>query len=226
MAKRTAKNKIVMTSKITGILAVVVLLVGAMIAWKQYQGNKAAMEASRTTSVNAPYADESTPPSTDKPGKNEFDSYKVAADAPRYIFIPKISVEAIVKPMGLDGKGRIGAPANVHHAGWFTGSAKPGQPGAMIVDGHLSSWETAGIFYDLKKLKTGDIITIERGDGKKFDYKVAKTQTYAADNVDMGAVLQPINPGKFGLNLITCAGNVIKGTNDFDKRLVVFAEQK
>ena len=28
-----------------------------------------------------------------------------------------------------------------------------------------------------------------------------------------------------GLNLITCTGNLTQGTNDFDKRIVVFAEQ-
>ena len=56
-------------------------------------------------------------------------------------------------------------------------------------------------------------------------YKVIKTQTYDADNVDMAAVLAPVNPGTKALNLITCAGNVIKGTNQFDKRVVVYAQQ-
>jgi hypothetical protein len=39
----------------------------------------------------------------------------------------------------------------------------------------------------------------------------------------MSALLSPINAGKPGLNLITCTGDVIKGTNDFTERIVVFA---
>jgi hypothetical protein len=41
----------------------------------------------------------------------------------------------------------------------------------------------------------------------------------------MTAALSPINPHKPGLNLITCTGNVIAGTNEFSERIIVFAEQ-
>jgi hypothetical protein len=40
----------------------------------------------------------------------------------------------------------------------------------------------------------------------------------------MAAALSPINPAKPGLNLITCSGQVVKGTNEFNKRTVVFTE--
>jgi LPXTG-site transpeptidase (sortase) family protein len=131
----------------------------------------------------------------------------------------------MVKPLGLTAKNQIAAPNNVFDAGWYTGSAKPGQPGAMLIDGHVSSWTAHGIFYNLKKLQPGDKLQIQRGDGTTFTYKVVKSRVYDAAQVDMKAALSPVTTGKPGLNLITCDGSVIKGTSEFDKRLVVFTEQ-
>ena len=38
----------------------------------------------------------------------------------------------------------------------------------------------------------------------------------------MSQVLSPVNPTKPGLNLITCTGQVISGTSEFNERLVVY----
>jgi len=66
---------------------------------------------------------------------------------------------------------------------------------------------------------------VVRGDGTVLNYRVVKTQLYPADNVDMQAAITPVTAGKSGLNLITCAGQVKKGTSEFSKRVIVFAEQ-
>lgn len=225
MPKHTAKsNRLSVASRLLMLLAFIVFSVGAVISLHQYQENKAAVKDSQAEPLAAAPFTNSPAPATDKPQKSAFESYYVAADEPRYIFIPKIDVRAMVKHVGLDAAGRIGAPANVHDAGWYAKSAKPGQTGAMVIDGHLSSWDTDGIFYNLKQLKVGDLISIERGDGQTFDYKIIKTSTYNVAEVDMASVLKAANPDRPGLNVITCAGSVIKGTNDFDKRLVVFTE--
>jgi hypothetical protein len=63
------------------------------------------------------------------------------------------------------------------------------------------------------------------GDDSKINYKVTKSQTYSFANVDMNAVLSPVTSNTNGLNLITCTGDVIPGTNEFSQRVVVFAEQ-
>lgn len=219
MTRRNSRTKLLRLSKLFGVLAIVVLLIGIGVSWMQHNDNQ-------NEGVAAPEATSSEPaPSTEKRSDDEFKNYQVAPDAPRYIFIPKISVRAMVKPVGVNEANQIESPRNVFDTGWYTGSAKPGQPGAMVVDGHVSSWETHGVFYELKELKSGDTITVERGDGTVLTYKVAKSQTYDADKVDMAAALAPVNPDKPGLNLISCTGKVVKGTNDFDKRIVVFAEQ-
>jgi LPXTG-site transpeptidase (sortase) family protein len=164
-------------------------------------------------------------PSTTKPIPSAFASYTVASNLPRYIFIPKLSVQAIIKPLGLTATGQVATPNNVYDTGWYTKSNTPGQPGAAVIDGHVSSWTTNGVFYGLKSLQTGDAIQVELGDGAKINYTVIKKQVYGYQQVNMSALLSPIDAGKPGLNLITCTGDVIKGTNDFTERVVIFATE-
>lgn len=153
--------------------------------------------------------------------------YRTAADAPRIISVPKLGIQARVLKLGIDKKGAVAAPVSIHDAGWYDGSSKPGQPGAMLIDGHVHGPTQPGVFANLKNIKPGDEIAIERGDGKNFTYKVVKTKAYPADSMDMmGAALTPVTPGKPGLNLITCTGELDASGNHYKDRLVVFAEQK
>jgi sortase (surface protein transpeptidase) len=164
-------------------------------------------------------------PSTTKPSSQSLGQYAVAPDLPRYLKIPKLGVNARVMQVGVNTAGALGSPSNVFDTAWYTGSAKPGQPGATLIDGHVSSWTTHGVFYGIAGLVAGDNLQIVRGDGAVLNYRVVKTQLYPASNVDMKAAIAPVTAGKPGLNLITCAGQVKKGTTQFSKRVVVFAEQ-
>lgn len=172
-------------------------------------------------------ADEGTEsmPSTSKPTNNSLASYTVAPDMPRYLSIPDLDVRARVRHVGTNDKGQVAAPSNVHDTAWYNNSAKPGTPGAALIDGHVSSWTTKGVFYGLKQLSPGAIVEVERGDGQKLRYRVVKSQIYSADQVDMATALRPVTTGKEGLNLITCTGKVKKGTSEFEQRLVVFTER-
>jgi len=149
----------------------------------------------------------------------------VAPTLPRYLIIPKLGVDARILAVGVTANGALGTPANVFDTDWYDESAQPGQEGAMLIDGHISSWTTRGVFYGLNTLLPGDMIDIQGGNGAIFTYKVVKTQIYDANNVDMGAALSPIDPTKPGLNLISCTGDVISGTSKFNERIIVFATQ-
>jgi sortase (surface protein transpeptidase) len=167
----------------------------------------------------------SSVPSTTKPSNNAVRQYMVAPDLPRYIKIPKLGVNARVFQVGVTKTGALGTPSNVFDAAWYTGSAKPGQPGAMLIDGHVSGWTTHGVFYGLKKLVAGDTIQIQRGDGAVLTYKVIKSQVYPDNKVDMQAAVTTVTAGRPGLNLITCTGKIKPGTNEFNQRMIVFTEQ-
>lgn len=156
--------------------------------------------------------------------ENALENYKVAADNPRAIYIDKISVQARILPMGVDVSGAMQAPTNIYDTGWYTGSAKPGEAGAMVMDGHASQTGTHyGEFGRLEELNNGDIITIEKGDGTKLNYKVVHVEDDPLDKVDMNRLMTPYEGAAQGLNLITCAGDWTKDGKTLDHRILVFS---
>lgn len=210
---------------LTLVAAVIALLLGfGLSAYDWYDNYRTEQWANKLLAA-ANSGQDATVPSTNKPSPSEFTSYHVAADAPRYLFIGRINVGAVVRPLGVTTNGELATPNNVFDVGWYTGSSKPGKAGVTLMDGHVSSWTTHGVFYSLKSLVAGDHIHIELGSGTEIQYTVVRTKVYDRLNVDMSAVLSPVNPKRPGLNLITCTGDVIKGTNEFNQRIVVFAQQ-
>jgi sortase (surface protein transpeptidase) len=211
-------------------LAVAILVVGGGMSFAGYRANKlAALQAAKAsiatprdaTTTGANSAAASTAPVTD----DTLQSYQVAPDLARYIRIPKLNVMARVLQVGITKDGALATPTNVFDAAWYKNSAKPGQPGATLIDGHVSSWTTNGVFYGIKTLAAGDMIELEKGDGTKLQYTVVQTTAYPADAVDMNALQQPITAGKSGLNLITCGGKYDSSKGEFTQRISVYATQ-
>lgn len=164
-------------------------------------------------------------PSSTKPSPQVIAQYSVPPTNPKYIAIPVIGItNTPVRKLGLLKTGAIATPDNIYEAGWYAGSALPGHSGAMFIYGHVSSWAATGLFYNLKKLVAGDKIILTRGDNTIYRYQVVSTKSYPYNAVAMNQVLSPINPTKPGLNLMTCSGHVIAGTNEFSERLVVFTQ--
>lgn len=149
--------------------------------------------------------------------------YKTASTYPRVIRIAKTKTEARVLALNIAPTGALKAPANIFDAGWYKDSAKPGEQGAMVIDGHVSGPTQPGVFKKLGSLVAGDTIEIERGDGTKFTYTVTATKVFDADKLDMSSVMVPSVAGKPGLNIITCGGKFNKTTNKFEQRTVVYS---
>ena len=207
---------------ITG-LAVIVFLIGIATGLSQWHSNQVITAHAAKLVYDANHNISHQAPATVKPAPSAFANYQVAPDEPRYIFIPSINIAAIIGQLGLTAEGQLGSPDNVYDTDWYNGSSLPGRSGATVIDGHVSSWTADGVFYNLKLLQPGAKIQIEKGDGTLITYQVVTKQIYNYQNVDMKALLAPVNPGSPGLNLITCTGEVIPGTNEFNQRLVVFA---
>lgn len=167
--------------------------------------------------------DGSTPPSTEKPSAAAIRSYTVAPQNPRYIDIPSLKVHARVLAMTVDKHNELQSPYGIYDGGWYTGSSLPGQPGAMLVDGHSGIGNTHGIFHELPRLTIGAHIAITRGDGKQYVYTVVKKEIVDASKVDMSTLLVSQDSSKPGLNLITCAGDWIPGTFSLKQRALVYA---
>lgn len=203
-------------------MAVVVFLAGIVVALYQLKTVR-AVEA-QTTHQSSSVRATSPPPDETPPDQNFRSSYTVPPDEPRFIDIPKISAFGRITKLGVDKTNQLQAPNNIFDAGWYKNSSKPADAGgAVLIDGHVSGPTKKGIFYNLNQLQAGDLINITRGDQQVFTFKVVKTQTYDAGDVDMAAALTPAVAGKLGLNLMTCTGKFDSQIDQYKQRLVVFA---
>ena len=135
--------------------------------------------------------------------------YTVAANRPRYMTIEKLGVynarilEVSVKNSQLD------VPASIFDAGWYNESSIPGNGGVSIFDGHNGGPTKTGIFKNLPNLIAGDIITIEMGDGQKFNYRVYDNKTVALDQADEEMKNIRVTPvqGTESISIISCSGD-------------------
>jgi hypothetical protein len=169
-------------------------------------------------------ADELSQLSEDRIPQAVVDSYSVSPDIPKYISIPKISIDKTrILRMGMDENGLIKTPRNMWDTGWYEGSAKPGDTtGAMLIVGHVSGPTEGGVFYNLYRLSIDDQITITGGDGRLSNYKVVSKEE-VSDGMNINNYLISKKTDKPGLTLMTSSGELNPKTKEYDRRIAVFA---
>lgn len=136
-------------------------------------------------------------------------NHVVADNEPRYMSIPKLGVKkARIISIGVNSKGELGTPPNIFDVGWYRDSSTPGNGGTAIYDGHNGGPTKEGVFKHIPELVEGDIITIERGDGTVFDYKVVNNVTLPVSKANnrMAWASRSPAPGQESISIITCTG--------------------
>lgn len=151
-------------------------------------------------------------------------SYAIPGKPVRLI-IPAIGVDAHIQSVGLSwhDDGTMGVPTNFTDVAWYNKGPLPGEPGSAVIDGHLDGRDTPkAVFYDLGKLKAGDLVEVVDARGTTLRFRVVGTKTYDynAPTTDVFAG----DPSKMRLNLITCAGDWMKAQKIYTQRIVVFTE--
>lgn len=154
---------------------------------------------------------------------SDLQNHNVKADEPRLLVIKSINVKSRVLSMGVKSNNQLKSPNNIYDTAWYNGSSKPGQVGAVLIDGHVSGPTKPGVFKRLNTLKSADMITIENGAKKKFDYMVKKVETTPVSDVNMVKAMQPYGDSEQGLNLITCGGTFSKSSQQYSHRTIVYA---
>lgn len=205
-------------------MAGMLLVAGGYVAFSSIRTNdhvKAQVQQLQSAAENSDDAGDT--PTAEKPSAAAVSNYTVAPLMARYLDVPKLSIHARVRPLGIKNDNTLKAPSNGYDVGWYDASSRPGENGAMLIDGHSNVLGTRAVFANLGKLATGDILKVTRGDGVVVVYKVRTVQTVDDDKVDMSSLLVSADTAKPGLNLITCAGDVIPGTLHLDKRTLVRA---
>ena len=143
---------------------------------------------------------------------------------PYKIRIGELGIDAFVQKMGIDQKGSIAVPTNIHLAGWYATSAVVGTEGISVIVGHVTGKQTDGIFKRLDELKPEDIIEIERGDGKRYTYQVIESKQ--VKEAEAASYLFSKKRGVDSqLNLITCGGKYDEKKHQYEDRIIVYTQK-
>jgi hypothetical protein len=141
---------------------------------------------------------------------------------PRAIRIPSVEIEAqFEEPLGLQASGEIEVPEAFDTVAWYEHGPTPGELGPAVVLGHVDSYEGPAVFYNIRKLREGDSIFVEREDGTTAEFRVIKLENYDQNDFPTEAVYGDIDHA--GLRLITCTGVFDRGTARYTHNLVLFA---
>ena len=166
-------------------------------------------------------AGSSTTPTSREAAPRAVESPHLARSVPVRLQIPAIGVDSGLMELGLKADGSMQVPPSGFPAGWYVGAPTPGELGPAIIAGHVD-WKGPGVFYDLHRLKPGDLVTVTRKDGRKPVFRVTRVQAFPKAQFPTKAVYGNIENA--GLRLITCGGTFNSRTGHYEDNIVVFAD--
>ncbi|MEX0748942.1 MAG: class F sortase [Candidatus Saccharimonadales bacterium] len=217
-----AGNDLVVQSKLSPLQSETVISLVLILLTVVVLGYLPSPNTTSEATAPTPLTYSTDRPSEERPTKDRYQWRGGAAD-PKYIELPTIKSEGFIQPVGVDQYEQVAVPDNIHLAGWFSESVRPGKPGLSIIDGHVDGRSSDGIFKRLAQLAVGDNYNIELGDGRKVSFKVTAVQTVATHAA--ADVLFSQSPGiKRQLNLITCGGSFDSGAREYEQRVIVSSE--
>lgn len=149
-------------------------------------------------------------------------SHTGQATDPVRISIPRVGVISRIFGVSADQTGQPVPSENIYDFGWLKTSGTPGN-GVMVLNGYQNGPTKTGSLEQIKVLAAGDVVQVERGDGQQIKYVITKTQSYAADAIDVAAFVASADSTKPSLVMLTNQGRFSIRENRFESRTVVWA---
>jgi hypothetical protein len=130
-------------------------------------------------------------------------------------------VNTVVGTLGLQADDQLMVPTSPHVVDWYVDGPTPGHVGSSVILGHVDSFKGPGTFFYLKKLKTGNAITVVLADGTAERFVVTRVVEYAKTSFPDRLVFG--SQGTRSLNLVTCGGVFDHDTGHYESNVVVFS---
>jgi sortase (surface protein transpeptidase) len=144
-----------------------------------------------------------------------------ATPVPVRVEIPRIGVASALDRLGRAPDGTVQEPTRWAVAGWYTPGTRPGDPGSAVILGHVDSKRGPAVFFRLRELRRGDMVTIRRADGSSVRFVVERTEHHLKDRFPTDEVYYPtLTPA---LRLVTCGGEFDATVGRYRSNVIVFA---
>ncbi|MFB8106418.1 MULTISPECIES: class F sortase [Streptomyces] len=169
-----------------------------------------AAASAPASSAPAPTATDGPPAATDAP-------------APTEVAVPSLKIRSSLMRLGLNADGTVEVPPAEQgmKAGWYTGGAVPGRPGAAVLIGHNDTRFGRAVFHDLKDIHKGAAVLVRDGDGKSLRFTVTGKETVSKKAFPTERVYGATKGST--LRLVTCDGAFDAEGHPVDN-LIVYAE--
>ena len=141
--------------------------------------------------------------------------------APVAIDIPRLGVHSTLVDLHKNPNGTLQVPSDFGQAGWYVGSAHPGDAGPTVIVGHVDSYKGPGVFYRISALHRGDVIRVRRADHTVALFTVQEVRTVAKRRFPTAQVYR--GDGRPSLRLVTCGGTFDRASGHYLANTVVFA---
>jgi sortase family protein len=166
----------------------------------------------------------SLPPSTaaETPPTPIVDAPPIGRSVPVRVEVPSIGVNSTLMDLGLTADGSLEVPPSGFPAGWYTGAPTPGELGPAIIVGHVDWAGKGGVFYRLRSIHPGALITVLRADGSTAVFAVSSVAEYVKGAFPTDKVYG--NTTNAALRLITCGGVFNPAVHSYEDNIVAYAE--
>lgn len=143
-------------------------------------------------------------------------------NAPGWVRIPAIGVDAPLIPLGLNRDNTLAVPNKAEVSGWYAGGPRPGEVGPAVVVGHVDLHGKAGVFQRLSELRAGDKVEFGFKDGAGAVFVVTRSERVSKDAFPTMRVYGN-TPGP-ELRLITCGGVFDRGSGHYRDNVIVYGK--
>jgi hypothetical protein len=177
-----------------------------------------APEATAPTATSA-----LTPPTTIASHAAQLDQLPAPAVAvPVAVTAGDDTVSGPIIPTGVRvDTGELDLPAEAEVVAWYQYGPTPGEAGSAVLAGHVDWHGEPGIFFKLRDLRAGDVVTVTMSDGSVQAWTVSGVALIAKPELPVAEVFSRTGPPT--LSLVTCGGSFDSSTHHYRSNVVVTA---
>lgn len=144
----------------------------------------------------------------------------VARSIPVALRIPAIDVSVSLSVLGLNPTGTVQVPTDYQQPGWYHLGPSPGQVGSAVILGHVDTYLGPTVFFRLRTLVAGDLVTVTLADGIVVTFDVESVASYPKSQFPAVEVYG--SHGDSALQLVTCGGAFDTATGQYLSNVVVY----
>jgi hypothetical protein len=141
---------------------------------------------------------------------------------PATIQVEKAGIDAQIETLDIVN-GVMANPTGPWVVAWYRQTATLGEQGNVVLAGHVDYWNVGpSVFYNLRDLVAGDIISLAGENGTRYDYAVEWVDTFDIDQLTGGKLAEVVGPTDTpSVTLITCGGEFDYVNGEYLSRMVV-----